>query len=362
MRITIDASPLLVRSAGVKGYLYHWIRALRANPHGHSIHLFPPLKQVGTLDHEHSLAGSQATRFGLLYLHASRTLPLLRFLKTDLFHATILTTRPPRQCLLTSTVHDLTCWKMPHVHTAANVAADHQYAESVLKRAHGLIAVSENTRRDLIEILAIPPERVVTIHSGVAPEFFHPQDVLALRERYHLHKPYVLHVGTIEPRKNLDRLLDGWLALPEDYRQEYDLLFVGPKGWASDATAARIEKHAVYLGYVPEEHLPALTQGAELLAYPSLYEGFGFPVAQALAAGTPVVTSRSSSLPEIAGEAAVYVDPLDPSSIAGGLRELLDSPERRAELSRAGKRKAEGYRWEICAEKSLRFFEALTFG
>lgn len=362
MRITIDASPLLVRSAGVKGYLYHWIRALRRNAFGHAVRLFPLLNDFGALNHERSLTGSWNTRLGLGLLHASRTLPLLDLFATDLFHATILTSRPPRNCLLTATVHDLTCWRIPEVHTPENVAADRLFGERVLKRAHGLIAVSENTRRDVIEILGIAPERVVTIHSGVAPEFFVPQDVAAVRKRYRLTKPYVLHVGTVEPRKNLDRLLDAWLTLPAGYREAHDLVFVGPKGWSSEKTVARLEANAVYLGYVPETELPALTQGAVMLAYPSLYEGFGFPVAQAMAAGVAVVTSCNSSLPEVAGPAAIYVDPLDVPGIAAGIRQLLDSPQSRRDLAAAGKVRAQAYRWETCAETSLKFFESLARG
>lgn len=359
MKITIDASPLLVRSAGVKGYLYHWIRALQEQRGTHVFRLFPLIRNFGALDHERSLAGGMITRLGLLYLHVSRHLPLLDLHRTDVFHATILTTRPPGNARLTATVHDLTCWRMPEVHTAANVEADRLFGEAVLRRAHGLIAVSESTRRDLIEILRIPPERITTIHSGVAPEFFLPQDLERLRRRYRLEKPYVLHVGTIEPRKNLDRLLDAWLALPPSYRAGHDLVFAGSQGWSSEATTARIKAQAVFLGYVPEKDLPALTRGAELLAYPSLYEGFGFPVAQAMAAGVPVLTSCNSSLPEVAGDGAVYADPYDVTGITTALRDLLDSPAQRARLAEAGRRKAEEYRWETCAAKSLRFFENL---
>ncbi|MCC7156823.1 MAG: glycosyltransferase family 4 protein [Bryobacterales bacterium] len=362
MKITIDASPLLLRSAGVKGYIYHWIRALEAIRGSHSISLFPLIKSFGALNHEHSLAGSMTTLLGWLTLHASRGMQLLDLLGADVFHATILTTRPPRKCLLTATVHDLTCWRLPHVHTAQNVAADRLFGERVLRRAHGLIAVSESTRRDLIEILGIRPERVVAIHSGVAPEFFETQDTAAIRKAYGLEKPYVLHVGTIEPRKNLDRLLDAWLALPSDYRREWDLVFAGPQGWSSDATTARIKAQAVYLGYVPEKDMPSLTRGAGLVAYPSLYEGFGFPIAQAMAAGVPVLTSDNSSLPEVAGGGGMYIDPLDITGMSKALRTLLDSPDCRAKLGAAGSLKAQEYRWEACARKSLKFFESLPLG
>ena len=149
-------------------------------------------------------------------------------------------------------------------------------ADRILRRADGLIAVSENTRQDAIRLLKIAPEKIDTIYSGVAEEYFGAQP--ARRER-----AYVLYVGTIEPRKNLDTLLDAWRQLKPGLRQEFELVIAGPKGWGSESTLARVCAEATYLGYVPEADLPRLVAGAAVFVYPSLYEGFGFPVVQAMA-------------------------------------------------------------------------------
>src|SRR5581483_1273182 len=184
---------------------------------------------------------------------------------------------------ITATVHDLTCWLMPELHTPANVRADRFFAENTLKRADGLIAVSENTRQDAIRILGIAPEKIRTIYSGIPDDYFNAVPMVRA-------KPYILFVGTIEPRKNVDVLLDAWKAAR--YRGDYELLIAGPAGWAAEKTMARLvagEPGVTYLGYVSEREMPSLTAGAAAFVYPSLYEGFGFPVAQAMAAGVPVI-------------------------------------------------------------------------
>jgi glycosyltransferase involved in cell wall biosynthesis len=364
MRVMIDAMPLLVRSAGVKAYLYHWLHALR-RAGGDRILTFPPLSGMGPLNHENSIAGRWVTTGSLFLLHAANQsrLPILEVLsqRADIFHSTILTRRRPLRLRSTATVHDLTCWKTPELHTPANVAADREFGENILKRADGLIAVSEHTRQDAIEVLGIDPERITTIHSGVPEAYFAAShsDAEGVKNRLELHKPYVLVVGTIEPRKNMDRMLDAWQSLPEAYRHTWELVIAGPLGWASEAVAARLKtcQGVRWLGYVDEPDLPALTRGATLLAYPSLYEGFGFPAAQAMAAGVPVLTSNVSALPEVAGPGAVLVDPKSVEQIRSGLRLLLDSPDLCLSLGRNGQSAAQRYRWGPCAEQSLRFFE-----
>jgi alpha-1,3-rhamnosyl/mannosyltransferase len=271
----------------------------------------------------------------------------------DIFHATNLLRRRPRRAKLTATIHDLTCWLMPEVHTPGNVKADREFADRILRRADGLIAVSENTRQDAIRLLRVAPDRIRTIYSGVAEEFFDAAPQPRAR-------PYALYVGTIEPRKNLDTLLDAWALLKPSLRGEFDLLIAGPRGWHSAKTLARIERDATYLGYVPEADLPRLTAGATVFVYPSLYEGFGFPVAQAMAARVPVLTSNNSCLPEITGDTAILVNPMSASGIATALTRMLESESLRGDLAARGRRRADLFRWEKCAIESLQFFRSVA--
>jgi alpha-1,3-rhamnosyl/mannosyltransferase len=259
----------------------------------------------------------------------------------------------------------MTCWLAPETHSPANVRALKHFAEHVMRRADGLIAISESSRQDAVRILNLNPDKVVVIYPGVAEAYF---DVPSAETRrvaahYRLGRPYVLFVGTIEPRKNLDSLLDAWGLLDEELRAQHELVVAGPAGWAGPHTLARLragDRGVRYLGYVPEHDLPGLTAGALLLAYPSLYEGFGLPIAQAMAAGVPVVTSNLSSMPEVAGDAGLLIDPRSASEIAGAIRRLLESPDLRSELSRRARLRAARFRWEASAQQSLDWFRSLA--
>jgi glycosyltransferase involved in cell wall biosynthesis len=357
VRILIDATSLLLRSAGVKSYTWHWLRHLRRLAPAGSIGAFPFLGEAGgELDHEHSVASPWTTwpRLGLVFLmnRAGGSALDVACRGYDLFHSSNMVRVAPRKTRLTATLHDLTTLLMPELHTPGNIQADEYFAANILKRATRLIAVSENTKRDAVRLLGIEPERIEVIYSGVDERFFTARPLVRAR-------PYVLFLGTIEPRKNLDALLDAWRLAPDNF----DLLVAGPAGWNSGAAMARLRSGARnihYLGYVPESQIPALTAGASAFAYPSLYEGFGFPVAQAMAAGVPVVTSNTSCLPEIAGDGALPVDPRSPSEIGAALNRVLGDPALSARLAAAGRQRAQRYRWEECARRSLEFFEKVA--
>ena len=357
MRVTIDATSALLRSAGVKNYTYHWVRHLRQLAQSDEIRAFPYLDDFGRLDHESSTLTEWQTlpRLALLYFVNAPGNPALDWILSgsDIFHASNQVRRAPRRVKLTATVHDLTCWLMPQLHTPGNVRADKSFAEKILCRAAGLIAVSENTRQDAIRVLGIDPQRIETIYSGVPDEYFDARPAKRAR-------PYALYVGTIEPRKNLDTLLDAWRQLKPELRSQFELVIAGPQGWGSETTLARIRAESTYLGYVPENDLPGLVAGATAFVYPSLYEGFGFPVVQAMAAGVAVLTSNNSCLPEIVGDAALLVDPQSALEIARGLTELLESETMRVQLAPRGKERAQKFRWSTCAAKSLEFFRRVA--
>jgi alpha-1,3-rhamnosyl/mannosyltransferase len=359
-RITIDATPLLLRSAGVKTYFFHWIEQLAREDLPFHLQLFPwlPEKVIGRLDHMGSHLPRLATAWRLALLVAGNRLvpPLLEAAmpKTDLLHASNQIRYPPRKTRLSATIHDFTCWLMPELHTAANVAADRRFAETTLRRASRLIAVSESTRNDAARVAGLDESRIDVIYPGVSESYFDARRGGAIAER-----PYVLYAGTIEPRKNVSGLLDAWQALPESLREEFELLIAGPAGWHSEAVMNRLErseKGVRYLGYVAEAGMPSLFAGATAFVYPSLYEGFGFPVAQAMACGTPVVTSGVSSLPEVTGEAGRLVDPRSHTELRDALRDVLTSPSLRARLGSSGRARAQQlFRWRENAQRSREF-------
>ena len=358
MQILIDATPLLLRSAGVKNYTYYWIQSLWEQAGNDRILTLPALPRLGPLNHESSIASRARTFWHLgRVFAANRTpaLPLLRWTmpRADVFHVSNQIRHPPKHLKLTATVYDMTCRLMPELHTAANIQADQSLAKNVLARANRLIAISENSRQDAARLLGLDAERIEVIYPGVPEVYFGAQARPS-------EKPYVLYVGAIEPRKNLDTLLDAWEGFR--LRGDFDLIVAGASGWAGAKTLARLRAKprggsVRYLGYVPEDELPGLTAGASAFVYPSLYEGFGLPVAQAMAAGVAVITSNTSCLPEMASGGALLVDPRSAAEIQGAMEKLLTSPELRQELAAAGMARArKEYRWKVCARKSLEFF------
>jgi alpha-1,3-rhamnosyl/mannosyltransferase len=253
---------------------------------------------------------------------------------------------------------------MPEFHQDAVVAAENRMAAAVLKQAAGIIAVSESTKRDAIRILALDPEKIRVIYPGISQEYFSvtPTAAAHARKRYRLDLPFFLFVGTIEPRKNLDRLLTAWEALPLAFQTDHQLVIAGMPGWRSSATLQRLlricgENRGVrFLRYVPESDMPGLTAAAHALVYPSLYEGFGFPVAQAMAAGCPVITSNVSSLPEITAGAALLVEPHDVTQLTVAIHRMAESPALRESLRAEGLRNAARFSWQTAAIESRRFF------
>jgi glycosyltransferase involved in cell wall biosynthesis len=369
--VVLDVSPLLVRSAGVKNYLYYWARSLSGGAGENSLSLFPFMNSPASFTHETSVLGPAATlpRLALL-LGASRCpYPILNWFTPacDIFHASHQVPNPPRKARLTSTIYDMTTWLMPELHVAGNLKASGRNAERLFQKADGLIAISKCTRDDAVRLLGLPAEKVEVIYPGIAPAFFQARRELTGEtiRRYGLNKPYALYVGSIEPRKNLGTLLDAWQELARDIREEFDLVIAGPWGWGDRAVFQRLQSQIPgvrYLGYVPESDLPALTAAATLFAYVSLYEGFGLPVGQAMAAGVPVLTSIVSALPEVVGDAGLAADPRSREEVRRGLERLLLSPSLRSELARRGRARARAFTWEACAQKSWEFFERVTGG
>jgi alpha-1,3-rhamnosyl/mannosyltransferase len=230
-----------------------------------------------------------------------------------------------------------------------------------VRRAAALTAISQATADDLAaRFPAARPKTAVT--PLAADERFARDDgpsVAEVRVRHGLgERPYVLAVGTLEPRKNLPRLVEAFAALPPALRDAHELVLAGAVGWNTDATLAAVARHRVrQLGHVPEDHLPALYRGAAAFAYPSLYEGFGLPVVEAMAAGAPVLTSNVSSLPEVAGDAALLVDPWSVPSIRDGLARLLADRDLARRLAARGRERAATFSWERHAREVLTVVE-----
>jgi glycosyltransferase involved in cell wall biosynthesis len=259
----------------------------------------------------------------------------------DVIHATGLA-MPPPSAPIVLTIHDLSFLAYPEHFSRAGMRFFRRALE-LARRDAALVLCSSQATLAHCESVGFPRERLRHVPLGVDAEPATPEDVARVRKRYGLPERYVLWTGTVEPRKNLPRLLTAFRSLERDA----DLVLVGPKGWKQDL---ELGSRVLALGFVPGADLAGLYAGAAVFCFPSLMEGFGFPVLEAMAQGTPVVTSAGTSTEELARDAAVLVDPRDPDSIADGLRRVLDAPALVARLAEAGRVRAAAYTWRRSAD------------
>ncbi len=262
------------------------------------------------------------------------------------------------------TIHDLSILKMPEHHPPERVAFMTKEIERAVDRASHVITISEFVRDEIARHFSISRDRITVTHLAVAKEFA-PRPEREIAPYLHtlglIPSGYTLYAGTIEPRKNLERLLSAYEALPVSLRRIYPLVFAGYKGWNNAQIHARIRRGETegwvrYLGYVAEESLPLLYAGARLFAFPSLYEGFGLPVLEAMASGVPVVCSNVASLPEIAGNAAMTVEPRNIPALSSALEQGLADPHWRAKAIAAGFEQASRFSWKRCAEETAQVY------
>ena len=271
----------------------------------------------------------------------------------------------PRRTVVT--IHDLGYVHFPAAHPPSRRLYLRLSTRWNAWRATRIVAVTEATKRDIIAHCRVPPGKIDVVHHGVSPRFRPVEDETTLRAsaaRYGIQKPYLLYVGTIQPRKNLLRLIDAWAAyLSSSPATTAILVIAGKSGWLTEQIERRaaglgIADRVHYTGYVADGDLPVLLSGAIAYLLPSLYEGFGLPVLEAQACGTPVLTSTTSSLPEVAGDAAVLVDPMDTAAIRDGIARLIEDSELREGLRARGLARVAGWGWEHTARRTLAVLES----
>lgn len=269
-------------------------------------------------------------------------------------------------CPTLITVHDLIFLRSPEsFHPAKRFYLTAMAGWSARHSRH-IIAVSEATRRDVIELLHVRPNRVTTVHNGVG-EQFRPVDASRLamfRRAKNIEGRVALYIGTLEPRKNLPLLLEAFALLATDPQFDDVTLYVGgSKGWYYDEIFATAERLSLtqsgrvrFIGRVPDEELPLWYNAAIVFAYPSIYEGFGLPVLEAMACGTPVIASDTSALPEVVGRAGILLNPHDERAWASALGDLLSNPEKQTSLARQARVQAAKFSWERAAQETVAIY------
>ena len=372
MLIGIDASRAArpVRT-GTENYSYHLIRALLATEGRHHYRLYfdrpPALDTFPPGPWE-----ARVIPFPRLWTHLRLSWEMSRYPPDVLFipaHVLPLL-HPPRSVV---TVHDLGFRYFPQAHRPLDRWYLQWSTRYHARTAAHLLADSEATKQDLIEVYGIPSRRITVVYPGRDQSLKRVRDpaaVAAVKERYGIRGDYILHLGTLHPRKNLLRLVEAFAMLQkhlEPGASGWRLVLAGRKGWLCEplfrrVAALGVEDRVVFGGYVPQADLPALLSGAQCLVFPSLYEGFGFPLLEAMCCGTPVICSDASSLPEVAGDAALLVDPEDTVAWAKALHRLLTNAELAQSLIERGYRRVQTFSWSRAAQEVLQVFSEVGAG
>lgn len=266
---------------------------------------------------------------------------------------------PVCPCPTVVTVHDISYEYFPEYFNPLQRLRMRTLIPLSARRAAAVLTVSEYSRQDIIQRYGIEPERVVVTYNGVSPAFrlLSPEEAMTATARFGFQRPFILGVGNLQPRKNLERLIRAYARLRTAVDCEHDLVLVGQMAWKGHRIQETVERLSIapfvhLTGYVSEQELVALYNRAALFAYPSTFEGFGLPVLEAMACGAPVLTSNTSSLPEVAGDAAITVDPYDEEAIGDGLRRLLHDEALRTCLRTTGFSQAAKFNWQTAAEQT----------
>jgi alpha-1,3-rhamnosyl/mannosyltransferase len=294
------------------------------------------------------------------YVHVWRNHQFQSFtqrLKPSLYHETKYALFDFEDGLTLTTIYDLSFFRHPEWHPIDRVKHFENFCLKKLSQVEAIITISEFSRKEISDLLTIDPTKIHVTPLGIDTSF-HPE-----RDRFEgLPSQYILFLGNLEPRKNLPRLMAAYQSLPQSLRRGYPLVIAGAKGWGTEEVkktllSFRRDEKPIFTGYIPQSLLPSLYRGASLFVYPSLYEGFGLPVLEAMASGVPVIASDSTSLPEVVGDAGVLVNPYDVDDLKEAMVELLEDEKKRLEMAEKGIARAKLFSWEKCARETITVYE-----
>jgi glycosyltransferase involved in cell wall biosynthesis len=365
--IGIDASRALVaQRTGTEAYSLHLVRALLSEPTSHRFRLYLNAAPPDGLFPANSRCELRVIPFPRLWTHLRLSAEMLHDPLDVLFVPShVLPLVHPRRSVVT--VHDLGHRYYPEAHTATQRRYLEWSTRYHVRSAAHLVADSEATKADLVWLYGAASDRVTVSYLGVDPALRPIRDpdlLLRVRRRYDIEGPYLLYVGTLQPRKNLARLVEAFAALVrrEAIDPDLKLVLAGKRGWMSEGILAKVGEAGIagrvhLTGYVDEADLAALYSGAELFVVPSLYEGFCLPVLEAMACGTPVACSNTSSLPEVAGDAALTFDPHDVKDMATAMGRLLADEDLRSALVARGRERCVQFTWGACARRVIGVLE-----
>ena len=374
MKIGIDAQTLIKRSAGVTYYTQGLLEEiLKQDKKNHYDLMFFGRKPEYMLGKGSNFTYKYQRFFPYKFFryatYAGLGVPLLPleafFGRHDIYFFPDFVEYPHWTGKSVIMIHDLSFLHVPQYVAKLNEIFLRYFVSVSAKRADHIIANSEYTKQDIINTYKISEDRVTVAYPGVDRKKFKPaskSQIAKVKEKYGLKKPFILYLGTLEPRKNIVSILKAYASL--ENREDFNLVLAGKRGWMygelfEQVGELGIEEDVVFTGFVADEDKPTLLSAAEVFVYPSFFEGFGMPVVEAQACGTPVITSNVTSLPEAGGEAALYVEPSLPDQLKLALEKLLSSSKLAEDLRKKGLENARKFRWEDSAKKVLQIFNRL---
>jgi glycosyltransferase involved in cell wall biosynthesis len=354
VRVAIDARKL--RDYGIGTYVRNLLRQLARQDTSNEFLVFCREVDAETIEEFGPRFRPVIESAGAYSIREQLALPIdLRREAADLFHAPHYVLPPLTPCRSVVTIHDCIHLRFPQYLPKLGYVYARAQMWSATHRAARVITVSEASKRDILRYLQVPESRVEVIYNAIDDRFWQQPDaeeIARVRERYRLDNPFVLYAGNIKPHKNLERLIEAFHLLRQTpAMKDVQLLIIGDEisKYANLRRAVhshKLHKHVRFFGFVSDQTLAALYRLAAVFVFPSLYEGFGLPPLEAMASGTPVVTSNVSSLPEVVGDAALLIDPYEPDAIAAAIGRVLDDKALAADLSRRGLTRAREFSWE----------------
>ena len=366
-RIAVDLRALVPPPTGIGVYTRSLLTALARLESARYLGWSQrPIRRPDALQRLGVVLETQPAPLGLLWQQA-RLPRRLRRGGIDLFWSPLMTLPLRRSPVPTViTIHDLTVLTHPEAHRLKVRASLLPFLRRSVEKAAAIVAISKATASDIRRFFPGHESRTHVVYNGVAPDFSPapPDEVQEIRRQTGHPEGYLLYVGTLEPRKNVHRILDAWERLRADRSSVPPLVIAGAPGWRNSALRQRLgdlsAKGVKVLGHLPRPELIRLYQGARIFLYPSLYEGFGLPPLEAMACGIPTIASNVSSLPEVVGDAGLQVPPQDPEALATAIASLLDDASLAHRLSSEGVQRARRFSWDRCArEMEAVFFEIL---
>lgn len=368
MKIAIDISQICYQGSGVARYVEQLVEHMLKNDLGNRYFLYgnsmrqkkilldfvSKMKKIN-VNVEYKIITLPQTVADIIW-NKLHILPIEDLIgKVDIFHASDWVEPPVKKAIKVTTIHDLLVFKYPSYFTQEIIDTQKRRISWVLMESDMVIVDSRSTKKDLIELFDFSENKIKVVYPGISSNFKKQteENIKVAMEKFNLKRPYILSVGTREPRKNVDKTIEAFDKIKDSI--DHDLVIVGKLGWGPDKRSP--DDRVKLLGYVDDKYLPSLYSGASCFVYPSLYEGFGFPILEAMACGCGVITSKGGSLSEVGCNYAVYIDPLDPLSIAEGIKKVIKGLDEKT-LNEAIIW-ARSFNWDYSSKEIIKIYNSL---